>query len=89
VILLRSGAREVGRIEIDGRATVVFPFTTAGGREVLTLSTPQAPTVSRQPNGDTRPLLVGIRSLRVGLASDGADSPKPVRSGATDPVSGA
>ena len=71
MILLRSGAREVGRIEIDGRATVVFPFTTAGGREVLTLSTPQAPTVARQPNGDTRPLLVGIRNLRVGPASDG------------------
>jgi hypothetical protein len=41
----------------------VFPFVTSGGNEVLTVSTPDAPTVTVFPNGDTRPLLVAVKNL--------------------------
>jgi hypothetical protein len=62
---LRAGPRELGRFEIDGHASVIFPFVTSGGREVLTLSTPDAVTLARMPNGDTRPLLVRISNLKL------------------------
>jgi hypothetical protein len=68
-IVLHAGAREIGRVQIDGPATVTFPFVAAGGREVLTLSTPDFPTVARLPGGDARTQLVGIRNLTAGRAA--------------------
>jgi hypothetical protein len=64
-LVLASGPHEIGRVEIDGPARVVFPFVTAGGRETLSLSTPDTPTRARMPNGDLRPLLVKIENLRI------------------------
>ncbi|MGH7264747.1 MAG: hypothetical protein ACREMB_07805, partial [Candidatus Rokuibacteriota bacterium] len=68
-LVLRAGARELGRVEIDRPTRVVFPFVTRGGRETVALSTPDTATVPVMPNGDTRPLLVGIRDLEVAAPS--------------------
>jgi hypothetical protein len=62
-IVTSSGHRR--RLEFDKKGTVAFPFVTAGGQEVLTLSTPDAPTVAVLPNGDVRPLLVRVMNLTV------------------------
>ena len=60
-IVTSSGQRS--QLEFDRKGTIVFPFVTRGGNEALTVSTPDAPTVSVLPNGDIRPLLVGVRNL--------------------------
>jgi hypothetical protein len=62
-IVTSSGHRR--HLEFDKKGTVAFPFVTAGGQEVLTLSTPDAPTVAVLPNGDVRPLLVRVMNLTV------------------------
>jgi hypothetical protein len=68
-VVLQAGDRLLGRVEIDRPTRVAIPFVTAGSREVLTLSTPEIPTVTVMPNGDRRPLLVGIRELAVARRS--------------------
>jgi hypothetical protein len=70
-LVVQAGARPLGRLEIDGPTRVAIPFVTTGSREVLTLSTPDLPTVAVAPNGDTRPLLVSIRELTVTRRSPG------------------
>jgi hypothetical protein len=68
---LQAGSREIGEKQIDGPDRVAFRFVTAGGREVLTLSTPDAPTVAVLPNGDRRALLVSVRDLRITPVASG------------------
>jgi hypothetical protein len=68
-LVLQSGGREVARAEIDRRMRVALPFVTRGGRETITLSTPDPPTVAVLPNGDTRPLLVAIGTLVIAAPS--------------------
>jgi hypothetical protein len=70
-LLLKAGSREVGRMEIDGPGRVAFRFVTTGGRDVLTLSTPDVPTVPVLANGDRRALLVSVRDLRVTPVASG------------------
>jgi hypothetical protein len=77
-LVLQAGGREVGQVEIDRHARVALPFVTRGGRETVALSTPDPPTVAVMPNGDTRPLLVGIRKLEV-AARSGVSGAMPVR----------
>jgi hypothetical protein len=60
-IVTSSGQRS--QLEFDRKGTIVFPFVARGGNEVLTLSTPDAPTVAVFPNGDIRPLMVAVRNL--------------------------
>jgi hypothetical protein len=70
-LVLGDGSRVIGRIEMEGPMSVAFPFVTRVGRNVVTLSTPDAPSVKVLPNGDTRPVLVSIRDLRLGPAVSG------------------
>jgi hypothetical protein len=70
-LVLRTGDRLLGRVEIDRPTRVAIPFVTVGSREVLALSTPETPTLTVQPNGDTRPLLVSIRALTIARRSPG------------------
>jgi hypothetical protein len=72
-LVLQAGTRPLGRFEIDGQTRIAVPFVTAGSRETLTLSTPDTPTLAMTPNGDTRPLLVSIRDLKI--------TPRPPRPG--------
>ncbi len=72
-LVLQAGTRPLGRFEIDGQTRIAVPFVTAGSRETLTLSTPDLPTLAMTPNGDTRPLLVSIRDLKI--------TPRPPRPG--------
>ena len=72
-MVLRRGARELGRVEIEGPAPVLFQFTMADDVEALALSSPDTPTVAAMANGDRRPLVVALRNLRVAPAlQDGA-----------------
>jgi hypothetical protein len=66
-LVLQAGSRLLGRFELDGHTRIVVPFVTIDRREVLTLSTPDTPTIAVTRNGDTRPLLVSIRELKVTL----------------------
>jgi hypothetical protein len=60
-----SSSRQRRQLEFDGTGSIAFPFVTAGGQEMLTLSTPDSPTVATLPNGDIRPLLVRVTHLAV------------------------
>jgi hypothetical protein len=64
-LVVRAGPRELSRIEIEGPTRVAVPLVIDGGREVLTLSTPDTPSVAVLANGDTRPLLVSVRNLTI------------------------
>jgi hypothetical protein len=70
-LVLSDGAREIGRAQMDGPGTVVFPFLIRSGRNVVTLSTPDTPSVKIVSTGDTRPVLVSIRNLRLSRAASG------------------
>ena len=75
VLVLAVDSRPIVEIVIDRPTLVTLPFVTAGGREVLLLSTPDRPTVKRLPNGDRRPLLVRIEDLRIEPAAVGHRAP--------------
>jgi hypothetical protein len=70
-LVLSDGARDIGRVQMDGPGTAVFTFLTRAGRNVMTLSTPDTPSVKVMPNGDPRPLLVSIRDLKLAPAPSG------------------
>jgi hypothetical protein len=64
-LTIGSNSGQSRQLEFDKAGTIAFPFVTAGGQEVLTLSTSDAPTVAVLPNGDIRPLLVRVTHLAV------------------------
>jgi hypothetical protein len=64
-LTIASSSGQGRQLEFDKTGTIAFPFVTAGGQEVLTLSTPDSPTVAVLPNGDIRPLLVRVTHLTV------------------------
>jgi hypothetical protein len=76
-LLLFAGSRLLRRVELDRATRVAVPFVSAGGRETFTLTTPDLPTIPVQSNGDTRPLLIGIRHLTVTRATAPPDAPPP------------
>jgi hypothetical protein len=44
-----------------------FKILVAAGKNVIIIHPLEKPAVTRLPNGDTRPLLLGVKGLKVGL----------------------
>jgi hypothetical protein len=77
-LVIQAGSRLPRRVELDRATRVAVPFVSAGGRETFTLHTPDLPTIPVQSNGDTRPLLIGIRHLQITPRADAPpDAPPP------------
>jgi hypothetical protein len=65
-LVLQAGTQELQRRVIEASTHITVPLVVDGGREELTLFTPDTPTVSMLANGDRRPLLVAVTNVRIG-----------------------
>lgn len=57
-------------LDIAGDGVLALRFHVAKGRNWITLRALDLPTVSVMPNGDTRPLIVGVRGLSIEFSHD-------------------
>jgi hypothetical protein len=67
-LTVRLDAREVGRLPFTGPTCARFEFPVEAGYHLVALAAPDRPTLPVLPNGDTRPLVVGLHAVDVASA---------------------
>jgi hypothetical protein len=66
-ILISTNERFEKSVTISRDGPYDFKIPVAAGKNVITLHSLEKPSVTRLPNGDTRPLLLRVKGLKVGL----------------------
>jgi hypothetical protein len=74
VVLLHDGVPVGGGRQFRGDSSLSFHLRLTAGRNLVSFYATDAVTVHRMPNGDTRPLVVGVRDVWVRPAPEQAEA---------------